>query len=149
MKDMANSGRRAIRIFLDTNILLDYLYFRGEEALAVEHIFDACISGSVDCCIAAHALTDLFYIIRKDFSASDRKQIVLNLCSICDVQDISSQTIEKAISANYSDDLEDSLQMQCALESGSEILLTRDKCGFGKSPVKVMLPHEIIKQLKL
>ena len=138
-----------MKIFLDTNILLDYLYFRGEEALTVEHIFDACIAGTVDCCIAAHSLTDMFYIIRKDFSSSDRKQIVLNLCSICDVQEISRQTIEKAISANYSDDLEDSLQMQCALESGSEILLTRDKSGFGKSPVKVMLPHELIKQLKL
>ena len=137
------------RIFLDTNILMDYLYFRGEEALAVEYIFNVCLNDSIECYIAAHSLTNLFYIIRKDFNVSDRKQIVLNFCAICHVQEVSGSTIEHAVAGNYTDDLEDALQIQCAIDSGSEFLLTRDTGGFTGSPVKVIAPHEFLNELGL
>lgn len=153
MKDTANkssaAGTAKARIFLDTNILLDYLYFRSEEALAVEYVFDACLHGTVDCFIAVHSLTNLFYIIRKDFVISDKKQIVRNLCAICHVQEVSEQTIERALDSGYSDDLEDALQMQCATDCGADMMLTRDLSGFEKSPVRVVLPHDLIRELKL
>ncbi len=139
----------APRVFLDTNILLDYLYFRGEEALAAEYIFNVCANDSIECFIAAHSLTNLFYITRKDFSDAARKQIILNFCAMCHVQEISSDTVEKAIANGYSDDLEDALQIQCAVDCGADHLVTRDAGGFGKSPVKAIAPHSLIHELGL
>ena len=151
MKDITYNDTRhkATRVFLDTNILLDYMSFRSEEALAVEYLVDMCIRGTIECCIAAHSLTDLFYIIRKDYTESDRNQIILTMCDVCHVQEISRDTIKQAIAAGYSRDLEDALQMQCAVDSHADFLLTRDRNGFDKSPVKVLLPHELIHELKL
>jgi predicted nucleic acid-binding protein len=145
----SESETRLPRIFLDTNVLLDYLYFRSEEALAVEYIFNVCMHDTLDCYIAAHSLTNLFYICRKDFSEAARKQIVLNFCAFCHVKEISGRIIESAIDGGYSDDLEDALQIQCAIESRSDYILTRDPDGFAKSPIPVLLPHTLIHKLKL
>ncbi len=141
--------KRLPRVFLDTNILLDYLFFRSEEALAVEYLLNECRQSTVECVIAAHSLTDLFYIIRKDFTVEDRRTIVLSFCGMCRVQEISGSTIEHALDGGYTDDLEDALQIQCAIDSRSDYLLTRDLGGFTKSPVKVLAPHELIRELKL
>lgn len=147
----AASGKAAARprIFIDTNILLDYLYFKGEEALAAEYIFNVCAHDTVECCIAAHSLTNLFYIIRKDFSEAARKQIVLNFCAMCRVQEISAETIEKAIAGGLSDDLENALQVQCALDCGADFLVTRDADLFDQSPVPAIAPHSLIHKLAL
>ena len=148
MKIPKTSGN-ATRVFLDTNILLDYLYFRSEEALAVEYIFNVCMHDTLECCIAAHSLTNIFYIIRKDYPDTARKHIVLNLCAMCHVQEISGETIERAIGGNYTDDLEDALQIQCAVDSRSDYLLTRDTEGFDNSPVTIIAPHTLIHELNL
>ena len=147
MKDITD--KKVPRVFLDTNIILDYLYFRGKEALAAEYILDACIHGDIECWIAAHSLCNIFYIIRKDFSDEERTSIILNLCAICRTQPVSGKTIEDAISAGFSPDLEDALQMECATECGADYLLTRDEKGFTGSPVTVILPHELIHELEL
>lgn len=147
MKD--TEDRKIQRVFLDTNVLLDYLYFRGDEALATEYLFDACVRGGIECCIAAHSLCNMFYILRKDFSIKQRNMIVQNLCALCSVQPISGKIIEKAIESGYSPDLEDALQMQCAVECKADCLLTEDRKGFAKSPIKVMHAHELIRELGL
>ena len=147
MKD--TTDRKVPRVFLDTNIILDYLYFRGEEALAAEYIFDVCVRGDIECWIAAHSLCNIFYIIRKDFSDAERNSIILNLNAICSVQPISGKTIETAIEAGWSNDLEDALQMQCAADCNADYLLTRDEKGFENSPVRTMLPHQLIHELQL
>ena len=47
------------------------------------------------------------------------------------------------------DDLEDALQIQCAVDCGADHLVTRDAGGFGKSPVKAIAPHSLIHELGL
>lgn len=140
---------RLPRVFLDTNILLDYLLFRSDEALAVEYLLNVCRQDTIVCYIAAHSLTNLFYIIRTDFSAAERRQIVLNFAAMCYVQEISSNTIERAIAGAYSDDLEDALQIQCAIDCKADYVLTRDTEGFNKCPITVLAPHSLIHDLEL
>lgn len=145
----ATTGNILPRVFLDTNILLDYLSFRSEEALAVEYLMNVYRQRSIECCIAAHSLPDIFYILRKDFTTADRRQIVLNFCGMCHVQEVSGETIERAIAGAYTDDLEDALQIQCAVDSKSDYILTRDISGFAGSPIKVYTPHVFIHELEL
>lgn len=137
------------RVFLDTNILLDYLLFRSERTLAVEYLFNVCRQDTIECYIAAHSLTNLFYIMRTDLSAAKRTQIVLNFADMCHVQEISSETIARAAAGTYSDDLEDALQIQCAVDCKADYILTRDTEGFNKCPIKVLAPHSLIHELNL
>ena len=146
MKDMADN---IPRVFLDTNILMDYVLFRTDEALAIEHIFDSSMDLKLSLHIAAHSLTNLFYVLRKEFTAAERNMIVLNLRALCKVAPVSGENIEKAIASGYSSDLEDALQILCAVESDCDYFITQDHALFGKCPVRTMLPHELIRELSL
>ena len=147
MKDTMSNNTP--KVFLDTNILLDYQEGRSNEVAAVESLFDASMDNTVELCIAAHSLPNIFYIIRKDYSVEERQQIVLNFNTLCTVVPISADSIEKAINSSYSDDLEDALQIECALEAGCDYFLSRDEELLKISPINAMLPHTLAEKLKL
>lgn len=146
MKDTAN---RIPRVFLDTNILIDYILCRGDEALAAEYIFDSSMDLKLSIYIAAHSLTNIFYALRKDFSAEERNLITQSIGALCTVSPVSIENIEKAIDSGYTSDLEDALQIQWAVESDCDYFITRDSDLFGKCPIKTLLPHELISELSL
>jgi len=146
---MKSTEGKTPRVFLDTNILIDYVLFRGEEAPAAEYIFESAMNSVISIYIAAHSLTNLYYSVRKDLTPAERDLTLLNLCAICNVMPITAENIEKAITANYTRDVEDSLQIQCALDADCEYFVTRDNELFKKSPVETLLPHELTKELSL
>lgn len=145
MKDMARNKRP--KVFLDTNVLLDYQTGRSNEVGAMETIFEASLDNVLELCIAAHSLCNLFYIIRKDYSVKERRQIVLNYCALCTVISVDSERIEKAIKNNYSDDLEDALQIQCSLDGKCDYMLSRDAELLAQTHIRTMLPHEVLSEL--
>ena len=69
MKDTADN---IPRVFLDTNILMDYVLFRTDEALAIEHIFDSSMDLRLSLHIAAHSLTNLYTYSKLTYSESMR-----------------------------------------------------------------------------
>lgn len=146
---MKNTADKIPRVFLDTNILLDYILFRNSESLAAEYIFDASLDLELELYIAAHSLTNIFYALRKDFPVAEQKQVIRLLCSLCNIHPISAEDIEKAIASGYTSDLEDALQILCAIESDCDYFITRDRELFEKCPVRTLLPHELIKELSL
>lgn len=146
MKDTASN---IPKVFLDTNVLLDYILFRNDESIAAEFIFDSSLDLKVSLYIAAHSLTNIFYVLRKEFPIEERKQVISLLCSICNVVSISSENITKAIDSGITDDLEDALQIQCAVESDCDFFVTRDLELFDGSPVPAVLPHELVYRLSL
>lgn len=146
---MKNTVGNIPKVFLDTNILMDYILFRNSESLATEYIIDSSMDLRLNLYIAAHSLTNLFYALRKEYSAAERKLIIQNLCAICKTQPISSDNIEKAIASGYTSDLEDALQIQCAVESNCDYFVTRDKDLFEKCPIRTLLPSELVYELSL
>ena len=146
---MKNTANKPPKVFLDTNILIDYLLFRGDEALASEYLFDSSMNNMIEIHISAHSLTNLYYILRKEYSSEERKFIILNMCAICKVEDASGSKIEKAITGDLAEDVEDALQIQCAIDSNCDYFITRDQELFEKCPIKTLLPHELISELSL
>lgn len=114
------------KLFLDTNILLDYILDRGPFTVRAEEIINSCVRGEIECCIAPHSLTNIFYILRKTHSIAERKFIIKNLIAICEVQSLDKSTIMKALEDKRFDDFEDALQMACAEQWQANSLVTRD-----------------------
>ena len=146
---MKNTADNIPKVFLDTNILMDYILFRGDEAPAAEYIFDSSLDLKLTLFIAAHSLTNIFYALRKSFSVAERNLRIRNLCALCTVQTVSAENIIKAIDSGYTSDLEDALQIQCAIESDCDYFITRDHELFEKCPVRTLLPHELVRELSL
>ena len=115
------------RVFLDTNILLDYILDRGAATVRAEEIIESCIRGEIECCIAPHSLTNIFYILRRSHSVAERKFIIKNLLTICEVQAVDKSLLLQALDDEKYDDFEDALQMTCARQWNAEMFVTRDK----------------------
>lgn len=47
-----------------------------------------CTEGNTKGCIAAHSISNMFFILRKDYTAKERREILSSLCTIFDVEGI-------------------------------------------------------------
>ncbi|MDR2718892.1 MAG: PIN domain-containing protein [Treponema sp.] len=71
-------------ILIDTNIILDYLIARQPFIDNADKILRLCFQQKCSGYIAAHSVTNIFYILRKHYSASERKKMLIELCEFID-----------------------------------------------------------------
>lgn len=133
-----------MRILLDANVLIDYLMEREPFKGSAERILNACISGEMKGCIAAHSISNLFYILRKAFSISERRHMLSVVCQILTVAGIDEAMIKRALKNTDFTDFEDCLQMECAKEFGAQYIITRNLADFQHSPITAISPDEFV-----
>lgn len=131
-------------VLIDTNVIIDYFQKRDDYLAAEKIIDDYCTNGKIDGFIAAHSITDIFYILRKDFSVQERRQIILDLLDILEVVDLDKHKIIVALKNNSFSDFEDCLQSESALAVNADYIITRNKKDFADSAVKVVTPSEFL-----
>lgn len=132
------------RILIDTNVLLDYLLTREPFYEDAEQIIAACTEGKAQGCIAAHSVSNMFYILRKDYSVKERREVLSNLCLIFDVEGIDKGKILEGLQNEDFSDFEDCLQMECAVSYRAEYIVTRNIDDYKTSEVKAILPNEYL-----
>lgn len=65
---------------VDTNVIIDFLVNRKPYADDAAKIVDLCRKKKVTGYLAAHTISNLFYILRKNFSVSQRREMLGALC---------------------------------------------------------------------
>ena len=135
-------------VLIDTNILLDFLKNRGFDGVFASRIIELCAKKTVSGFMAAHSISNAFYILRKDYSVKERKEMFLSLCNIIDIVDIDKQKIISSLLNEDFSDFEDCLQMECAKRMNVEYIVTRDLADFINSPVRAILPDDFLKILE-
>lgn len=131
-----------IKILIDTNVILDWIMAREPNATNAKQIMEQCLFGQVQGYVTSHSLTDIFYILRKDYSVEKRKQLLKLLCEGMSIIPENCQTILRALNRKEWQDLEDALQMQCAKEVGVEYIVTQNLKDFQTSEVKAVCEEE-------
>lgn len=63
------------KILIDTNVLIDYLLTREPFYEDAKNIVSICVDGKVKGCIAAHSISNMFFILRKDYNAKERREV--------------------------------------------------------------------------
>ena len=59
------------KILIDTNVLLDYLLEREPFFEDAKRVISSCTEGNTKGCIAAHSISNMFFILRKDYTAKE------------------------------------------------------------------------------
>ena len=95
------------KILIDTNVLLDYLLEREPFFEDAKKVILSCTKGS----IAAHTISNMFFILRKDYTAKERRVILSSLCTIFDVEGIDKAKLLSGLANEDFSDFEDCLQM--------------------------------------
>lgn len=132
------------KILIDTNVLLDYLLEREPFFEDAKGVILSCVTGKVKGCIAAHSIPNMFFILRKDYNAKERREVLLNLCSIFDVEGIDRGKLLAGLANEDFSDFEDCLQMECAKSYGAEYIVTRNVSDYAASEIKAIMPKEYL-----
>ena len=132
------------KILIDTNILLDYLLEREPFFEDAKEVILTCTEGNTKGCIAAHSISNMFFILRRDYDAKERREVLKNLCMIFDVEGIDKTKLLLGLENVDFSDFEDCLQMECAKSYGAEYIVTRNVSDYSVSDIKAILPSEYL-----
>ena len=135
------------RILIDTNVLLDYLLKREPFFEVAKKVILSCIESDTKGCIAAHSISNMFFIMRKDYTVKERREILTNLCMIFDVIGIDKEKLLAGLANDKFSDFEDCLQMECAKNYEAEYIVTRNVPDYSASDIKAILPSEYLEML--
>lgn len=134
-----------IRILLDTNILLDYILTREPFYDNAKKIILACINGTVKACIAAHSISNMFFILRREYESKERRKLLLNICKIFDIEGIDKEKLISGLENDDFFDFEDCLQMECAKAYKAKYIVTRNIADYKMSEIKTILPKDYLR----
>lgn len=129
------------RVFLDTNILIDFIENR-QGADAAEQVLEK--SANKEFSIFASPLTfaNMAYILGKRFDKEKLYPMLDALEKQIEVLPMDRDQLRQAIN-HPSKDFEDMLQYQCALAGNCNVILTRDAKGFSDySLIPIMTAEE-------
>ena len=103
-----------MKVFLDTNIVIDFYDQRGDFYYPAAVIFDLAHKRKIQLYVSAITFVNAFFILRKSYSREELYQSMLGLASLCEITDVDKEIIKKCLSFERKD-FEDSVQYESAL----------------------------------
>lgn len=134
-----------MRVLIDTNIMLDYILEREPYTVYSNKIFELCISGKLEGAVAAHSITNAYFILRKVMTSEERRTALLDVCEIVSVAGVDESKIISALNRDGFSDFEDCVQDECAAACGADFIITRNEKDFAESRVKAVSAEDFLK----
>ena len=131
------------RVLLDINVVLDVLADRepfADDAAALLQLVERQV---VEGLVAGHTITTLHFLLSKHLGKARARRVLSDLLHIVRVVPVDEDRLRHALALNWAD-FEDAVQASCADKAEADYLITRDKKGFTKSPVKTLTPAEFL-----
>jgi predicted nucleic acid-binding protein len=134
-------------LFVDTNVLIDFLADRKPFSVAAARLFTLSLSKKVKLYISAVSYNNIYYILRQSLSHQDTLHLLSELLEMTELVDVTKIIIDAAIKSDFKD-FEDAIQYHCALSVNKiEIIVTRDTKDYKKSNIPVMTTSEVLNVL--
>lgn len=135
------------RILLDTNVVLDVLLDRKPYVDASAAAWAAVETGVSEGLLAAHAVTTIHYLIRKEIGSVKTARTISAILSVFGIAAVDGAVIQEALQLPIAD-FEDAVTVAAARVAGCECIVTRDPKGFRGSPVRSITPEAVLPLLR-
>lgn len=132
-------------VLIDTNLILDVLEKRIPFYDSSNEVLTYCASGKIKGYIALHSVSNIFYILRKYYSAEDRQRLILGILDFLEVANTQHENVKTALTRNDFPDFEDCLQDECAKQVNANYIITRNVKDFSSSKIPALTPIDFIK----
>lgn len=136
-----------ITVLIDTNIFIDVLQDRIPFTDNSQAVIGLVTQKKIKGAVAAHSITNLWYILRKTHSDEERRNYLLSLFELFDVVSIDKNRLVAALEKSDFKDFEDCLQDECAYAINADYIITRNAKDFESSMVKALTPEEFLENL--
>ena len=134
------------RVFLDTNILLDFALGR-EHAEEAEKTLALGLAGAIDVCASYLTYANMGFILRHH-SKHEIYELIGMMREDVNVLPTDSTQLDAGLSL-YADDIEDALQYECAKAANCDVIVTNNKRDFEEfSDLPVMTAGEFLKSFE-
>ncbi len=134
-------------LMLDVNIVIDHIARREPFYELSRRV---CLLGVVqeaNTYISVNMLTDLYYVLKKDFGGVLAQQLIEENLSFLQVVGISPEDAQRALQQRWTD-FEDCMVAQCAQKVKADYIVTRNVKDFQRSTVEAVTPEQLFEILK-
>jgi predicted nucleic acid-binding protein len=132
-----------MKVFLDTNVLIDVLARREPFYAASSEIWRRCETNAIEGAVAAITFDNLHYILTRLLSAKQARDALRKLRGIFSIVTVDAKIVNQALDSDIAD-FEDAIQYHCWLRSKARYLLTRNVRDFPRQPKRVVEPATFI-----
>jgi len=134
------------RALVDVNVVLDVLQDRAPHVAASAAVWAAIETGAAEGLLAAHAVTTIHYLVRKEAGAAKARRMLSAILRVFRVAAVDGSVLQDAL-AQSCPDFEDAVTASAARLAGCDFIVTRDPRGFRGSPVRVLTPESAARLL--
>jgi predicted nucleic acid-binding protein len=129
-------------IFMDTNVVIDFLANRQPFSLDAARLFNFAVDGKVIIYISAVSYNNIYYILRQSLTRNAAIKLLAELAEMSEIVDVSGSIIRQSLKTDFND-YEDAIQYYCAHSIPQiDFIVTRNTKDFKKSTLPVLTPAE-------
>lgn len=125
------------KLFLDTNIIIDFLGERVPHYEAAAKVLTLADKKKIQVFTTATSLTNAYYILAKYEGGSSALAKIKKFRLLCDISKMNHEVVDKALHSEFSD-FEDAIQYFSALATDCKLIITRNEKDFKNSLIPVM-----------
>ncbi len=135
-------------IFLDTNVVIDFLADRRPFSLLAAKIFNYSLQRKIKVYISAVSYNNIYYILRQSLTGTETIKLLDGLSEMAEIADVTKAIIKTSLKTDFKD-FEDAIQYNCALSINKlDFIVTRNSKDFKNSTLPVLTPEEAISSLE-
>jgi predicted nucleic acid-binding protein len=142
---ITRSGMKTICALVDINIIIDNMAKREPFAKLSHDILTLCAQGKFIGYISAHTIPTVHYVLRKQYSVVEVKNMLLYICEIFNIAGYTKEQVIDALNNDDFSDFEDCLQMKSAQTVSADYIITRNINDFRGSLIPTMLTEDFLK----
>lgn len=135
------------RIYLDTNVLIDFIGERIPFNQDIVQIISAKDKLGLQFVVSTLSFSTAHYVTSKFGKSLEIIEVLKQVKFLFETVDFSNEILEKGLNSTFSD-FEDSLHFYTALKNNCDLILTRNPKDFSLSTITIMTPHEYLELLK-
>ena len=135
------------RLFLDTNIVIDFLGEREGFYEPAAKILTLADKKEIEILISPTSVTTVYYVLSKFESSKIALEKIRKFKMLCHISIMDDEVVEKAINSKFKD-FEDAMQYFSSLASNCDIIITRNEKDFKNALMPVMNAESYLQTLK-
>lgn len=136
-----------MKVFLDTNVLIDYVCKRENFYERACILFDLAHTKQIEMSISTLSFINAYYVgLRYKRAADELRAGLLQIQTFVTVSNLDNEMLKKSLLQGVKD-VEDAAQYYSALSVSADGIVTRNKKDFAFSSIPVYTPEELLAKI--
>ncbi|MFC0343265.1 type II toxin-antitoxin system VapC family toxin [Epilithonimonas hispanica] len=135
------------KVFLDTNIIIDFLGEREGFYKYSAKILTLADQKKIKVYTSPSSISNVFYVLAKYENSKTVLEKIRKFKLLCSMSVMDDEVVEKAIHSNFKD-FEDAMQYFSALASNCDVIITRNEKDFKNALIPVMNAESYLLSLR-